>query len=1404
MLSRQFTHSPEDNAAGNIHIEDFIANYPPQETPNIQQILSGKEEFIERRARGNWPVRLSDLIPDRVSSISFENLERAVENYNITARSQYFTIEELNLVVENGYVSRDELESKINIFNEILTSRIENVDRNGKQFFNHQESFHIYARASNYMALFDQTGTGKTCKIAGAAEFILDLQEQELTDEQSQLGMRVHRVIFLANRATLRQEIRRQLVCICSRRGKYETSKILEASDSKGRNKMITSILKDNGIEIHTYRSFTSKLAKTYPTSAHNGQIREDFKDVILWIDEIHHASISAKYFGPESTGRLNNLPRIRLDNVEYFMQPNIREKVRDYFMIWRLRHLISNVKAWASSATPITKDPSQIISIMNFVLPMERQMPHDFYSKDHERTDSDYRRHFAGAISMVRSSETGAREIDMGEELGLVKVGNKEFFSTTRINLLLMSPFQSEHYPKGNEATAGIFAAEFQASMFVFPDGHYGTGLSKESEESGKSKIKDSEAVQALNLSKVLGLVQSSSIHTAGLVTSQVNMLNGIAAARYIRYDPTTKRWTANPNELGFIENIRNIRRLATMSIIYATIIEKILEKPGNVFVFGSKVNGSGISLFDVILPYYTYQQSSYNPQTFRNENLQPLPFERFMGSKSVFQSITTSSTLAPYCSGKQDTKTRRLRDDFPKRPRYALITGYNTPIETANILEAFNSPENVNGEYIKAIFVAKIGQDGINIENVRQIHLIGGEWTEAEIYQSVSRALRVDSHQTLLKYLANEMRVKNIIGRPVVDVEVYKHACLYRDSNGNIQPAINYKVLARAESIDRENRKEFRRIKSYAFDCQLNYWRNYQPNDKDYSKECDYELCEFTCSDPSPVGPVDYSTYDVYYPDREIASVIQKILRYFLTHNSASINDMVKTFGNRKKIIIMALDRLISRRQKISGMYGNACYLREDHGNFFLDELYPVEPSMISDQYYTGNIIALSQENLQNISNVEQIRLDFQRHRDQFLQMYLDPNYFKVDKFVTSISWTTKEELLEESVSDLVRDQTTTSLNAQLLDYYKDFVIQVPDQPKEIEHLRQVQAEKPSSPELKIITQKVADLLPPNYIFETNQDTVILSYATVTDRNMVRYGLISDLLKIDVTLRIFRLKEKKWRDCDEIENIVFNKLLQYVLKCQILGRLELTQLPYLIKLPDGTDDIYLRIPSVRTDEREAKRGRVLSTINNIESLVDILVLANYVPSNQDVVRKIDTTMTEIENFFMYHNIELSPDTIVYPAQLKNAGVKFDNNKEIKKRLIYQNRLGENNLEIEVNLATNFPKYPALKYLKKWAKQSETATQGFDLPRDVMEALLSPEVYPYYLAFLKRMNKDIIIVKYFQNQKYSIAIIRDILINHLITHDRYHSFGYPTWILGFYEGAIGRYEEYLRQYYRV
>jgi superfamily II DNA or RNA helicase len=135
----------------------------------------------------------------------------------------------------------------------------------------------------------------------------------------------------------------------------------------------------------------------------------------------------------------------------------------------------------------------------------------------------------------------------------------------------------------------------------------------------------------------------------------------------------------------------------------------------------------------------------------------------------------------------------------------------------ERDNVKKEFNVSANKLGELIKVIMLSPSGAEGINLRNVRQIHILEPYWTEVRITQIIGRGIRQCSH----KDLPMSDRVVNVYRYKVVKPKANLTAT-------GIELTADQIVEDIAKAKDNLIQSFLNAMKEAAVDCQLNQAHN------------------------------------------------------------------------------------------------------------------------------------------------------------------------------------------------------------------------------------------------------------------------------------------------------------------------------------------------------------------------------------------------------------------------------------------------------------------------------------------------------------------------------------------------------------------------------------------------
>jgi hypothetical protein len=159
----------------------------------------------------------------------------------------------------------------------------------------------------------------------------------------------------------------------------------------------------------------------------------------------------------------------------------------------------------------------------------------------------------------------------------------------------------------------------------------------------------------------------------------------------------------------------------------------------------------------------------------------------------------------------------------------RYTEFAGTIEKEVRKNNLAAFNNPKNKDGSIIRIILISPAGSEGINLKNVRQVHVMEPYWNEVRIEQLIGRAVRQCSHADI----------------PIDDrfVDVYRYNAISSENIATTDQEIQELALEKSTLIG----NFLSAVKEVAIDCELfdahnmidNPYKCFKFNEKSYFDE-------------------------------------------------------------------------------------------------------------------------------------------------------------------------------------------------------------------------------------------------------------------------------------------------------------------------------------------------------------------------------------------------------------------------------------------------------------------------------------------------------------------------------------------------------------------------------------
>ena len=234
---------------------------------------------------------------------------------------------------------------------------------------------------------------------------------------------------------------------------------------------------------------------------------------------------------------------------------------------------------------------------------------------------------------------------------------------------------------------------------------------------------------------------------------------------------------------------------------------------------------------------------------------------------------------------------------ETFPKTNlgKYIMITGsYRYSPSNKEEIQLAVSDKNSSGKYVKVVLISGSGAEGIDLKNVRQVHIMEPWYNMNRIEQVIGRAVRNRSHCIL----AFEER----------NVEIYMHTS-YIDEKETADMYLYRIAELKAIAIGKISRL----LKECAVDCllnntpQQNYTKehlsttiqlklstnhnkkiDFEIGDKPSTSICDYmESCSYTCTPYSDTTQQEqvlkYNTYGVTHLRSNHHRIIKRIRQLF-----------------------------------------------------------------------------------------------------------------------------------------------------------------------------------------------------------------------------------------------------------------------------------------------------------------------------------------------------------------------------------------------------------------------------------------------------------------------------------------------------------------------------------------
>jgi len=361
----------------------------------------------------------------------------------------------------------------------------------------------------------------------------------------------------------------------------------------------------------------------------------------------------------------------------------------------------------------------------------------------------------------------------------------------------------------------------------------------------------------------------------------------------------------------------------IGNYSLKIASIMQSIMRSTGIVLIYSQYIDGGVIPIALALESLgFTRYDADGNKSLFRNPPVPPID----------------ALTLTPSEEGQ------------PFRPaHYALITGdKGLSRDNAQEVRALTRENNKNGENIKVVVISRAASEGMDLKNVRQIHIVDPWYNMNRNEQIIGRGIRFRSHCDLPFSERN--------------AEIYMYAT-YNGPDRETADLYLYRLSeTKAISIGLVSRV----LKQCATDCILNKEQalfsvesmnqtvsqtlstgqtiEYPVGDKPFTAQCDYMAsCAYECVPNKDITLADTTmdTYNESFIDLNTERIVQKVKDLFQMR-----------FAYTKDELFDAIN--LVRRYPDVQINAALTHLVDDHSELLIDRFGKVGFLVNVEEYY------------------------------------------------------------------------------------------------------------------------------------------------------------------------------------------------------------------------------------------------------------------------------------------------------------------------------------------------------------------------------------------------------------------------------------------------------------------
>jgi len=422
-----------------------------------------------------------------------------------------------------------------------------------------------------------------------------------------------------------------------------------------------------------------------------------------------------------------------------------------------------------------------------------------------------------------------------------------------------------------------------------------------------------------------------------------------------------------------------------------------KIKSICNNIVSSYNKKSPSKSSFCEGIVLIYTYFiESGVIPMALA---LEELGFTRYKNENTSSKSLFSSAS---------SVKSNGLK--------YALITGKQSISPNNDVeINALRSDKNFDGSKCKVVIISKSGSEGVDLKNIRQIHVMDPWYNMSAVEQIIGRGVRTCSHK---KLPFNQRNVQIFLhasilgtGKESADLAMYRFSETKAVKMGVVSRVLKESSVDCILNINQGNFTE-QNIDT-EIELTLSTGGNivYRIGDKPFTSTCDYmKSCQYACTPGAKIKEQDVTmgTFNETFILMNVENIIRIVKSAFKERHFYTKEDLTH-FINRIKIyselqINFALTQMINdKNEYISDYYGK-------YGNLInIGDYYLFQPVELNDKtisvFERSTPIPFKRDKI-NVKVLEKVGLS-ERRGEKEKEENPSGKYENIKNIISSISY-------------------------------------------------------------------------------------------------------------------------------------------------------------------------------------------------------------------------------------------------------------------------------------------------------------------------------------------------------------------------------------------------------------